>query len=255
MNLKVKISLMSKSDQIIELVSELSEDFTKIIPRSILRQHSQLNWGNNGIGNRWAKGKFNYTVVYANRKTKSYSDNEYDKIEPDMLQKFLSSIQKTERGIVGIFPHSVKDIQTDLRPINPDIKNRISSGRCCVNCGTKNEIICDHKNDLYNDPSVLNVLTQTDSDFQPLCNHCNLQKRQIAENEHKEQKLFTAKDLPQFKMYEFDFPWEKKTYDVKNPDTKKDTYWYDPIEFMRKVRLYDKYVFPIVHEIKLKNHK
>lgn len=240
-----------KTEQIIELVRQLTNNFTNIIPRNTLKEYPKLNWGNNGVGNRWANKIFNYTVIYKNGKTKTYSDNENYTIENDIIINFLSTNQNINElnGIIGIFPHSVKTNTNNSRQIKQEIQKIITNNRC-VNCGTTNDIVCDHKNDLYNDKSVLNVKTQTIEDFQPLCNHCNLQKRQIAKEEYDNKKLFSAKCLPQFQIYEYEFPWEKKTYDIKNPYTKKDTYWYDPVEFMRKIRLYDKYVIPIIWEIK-----
>lgn len=200
-----------KTEQIIELVRQLTNNFTNIIPRNTLKEYPKLNWGNNGVGNRWANKIFNYTVIYKNGKTKTYSDNENDTIENDIIINFLSTNQNINElnGIIGIFPHSVKTNTNNSRQIKQEIQKIITNNRC-VNCGTTNDIVCDHKNDLYNDKSVLNVKTQTIEDFQPLCNHCNLQKRQIAKEEYDNKKLFSAKCLPQFQIYEYEFPWEKK---------------------------------------------
>jgi 5-methylcytosine-specific restriction endonuclease McrA len=52
-------------------------------------------------------------------------------------------------------------------------------------CGSHSNTVIDHKNDLYNDETVLNVDTQTIDDFQVLCTHCNLLKRQISIDEKK----------------------------------------------------------------------
>ena len=88
-------------------------------------------------------------------------------------------------GIVGIFVISKIDINNKLinnRQIRRDIieyYRKIS----CVICGSNTDLVCDHKNDLYNDMRVLNTKTQRLDDFQSLCNHCNLQKRQICKNE------------------------------------------------------------------------
>ena len=38
-----------------DIVNELSNNFTKIILRNDLRKYEELNWGDNGIGDRWAK--------------------------------------------------------------------------------------------------------------------------------------------------------------------------------------------------------
>lgn len=120
----------------------------------------------------------------------------------------------------------------------------------CIICGSNNEIIVDHKNDLYNDKKVLDIKTQTIDDFQSLCNHCNLQKRQICKDEKKYNKLYSAKNLLYFKVYDFEFPWEKKLFDIQDKDCKKDTYWYDPIEFHKKLYYYIKYKIPINNLVK-----
>ena len=39
----------------------------------------------------------------------------------------------------------------------------------CIVCGSASDIVIDHKNDLYNDPRVLNSDTQVPDDFQTLC--------------------------------------------------------------------------------------
>ena len=122
----------------------------------------------------------------------------------------------------------------------------------CIICGSYTDIICDHKNDLYNDSRVLNTKTQLIEDFQPLCNHCNLQKRQISKNEDKNNKIYSAKNIKRYEKYLFHFPWEKKIYDKNDIECKKDTYWYDPIEFENKIYKYLLYTIPIIKEIKCK---
>ena len=120
----------------------------------------------------------------------------------------------------------------------------------CVVCGSRSDIVCDHKNDLYNDERVLSGATQDLSDFQPLCNHCNLQKRQVCKKEREDNAIYSVKNIPQFQIYDLDFPWEKKNFDISCPNTKTDTYWYDPVEFMRKTQRYIKYTLPILEAIK-----
>jgi hypothetical protein len=147
-------------------------------------------------------------------------DRILDKEEAEIIKKFLEKIKKEI------------------------IKNS------CVICGTNTDIICDHKNDLYNDIRVLNTSTQELNDFQPLCNHCNLQKRQICKNEEKTQRIYSAKNIIRYKKYNFEFPWEKKIFDKNDINCKKDTYWFDPVEFENKIYCYLSYVIPILNEIK-----
>ena len=53
-------------------------------------------------------------------------------------------------------------------------------------------------------------------------------------------------------MYLFDFPWEKKHFDLKDINTKKDTFWYDPVEFNNKIFLYMTCTLPILTELRQK---
>ena len=158
-------------------------------------------------------------------------------------------------GIIGIFVHS-KRVNTQNRNIDKKIHKKIINLSCII-CGSNSNIICDHKNDLYNDDRILNIKTQLISDFQPLCQHCNLQKRQVSKNENKDKKIYSAKNIERYKIYSFDFPWEKKYFDKNDINCKNDTYWFDPIEFDKKIYYYISYTIPIINEIKkkVKNNK
>ena len=234
---------------VFSLVLKLSNNYTQIIHRETLRKYPKLDWGDNGIGDRWAHKKFNYTVI-KNKNISTYSENDENKfIENNFIvNKFRS--ENNGKGIIGIFVHSIR-INIPQRPIRDDIKKTIVQ-LCCVSCGSSSEIVCDHKNDLYNNERVLNKKTQKLQDFQPLCNHCNLQKRQIAKNEIKNEILYSAKNLAKYKVYRFEFPWEKKVFDKNESSTKEDTYWYDPVEFNNKVFCYMMYTLPLLFEIKKK---
>ena len=162
-------------ESIDEIVIRATENFTKILStKKIKEEYTELYWGGNGVGDRWANKKFNYSVIYNKKQPSLYSENDDDKIPNEILNEFLQSNKGS--GIIGIFVHS-KRINIQQRPISKHIHKNITSLSCVV-CGTRNTI-CDHKNDLYNDSRVLSLETQLISDFQPLCNHCNLQKRQI----------------------------------------------------------------------------
>ena len=221
---------------IITLVKELSVNFTKILDSAVLGSYNQLNWGGNGTGDRWAKGKFNYTSIYGTekKKPKTYSENDDDSIPEDILKEFLKDY-KGQRGnkIIGIYIHSLRENKV-TRTIRQSIQKEIVKN-ACVSCGSKSDIICDHKNDLYNDPRVLDTKTQRMNDFQALCNPCNLKKRQVSKDERKDKKLHSAKNMPQYAAFNIPFPWENKQFDDKDIDMKKDTYWYDPIEFNKKI--------------------
>lgn len=241
-----KIIEEHKQDKI-NLVVKLSDNFTKIIDRETLKNYEELNWGNNGIGDRWCNKKFNYSVIYSKKNTKTYSNNENDFIPNEVLDNFFKTCKKGN-GIKGIFVHSIKQ-NIIIRPIRSDI-SQIIKQKSCVSCGSSSNIICDHKNDLYNDNRVLSIKTQELNDFQSLCEHCNLQKRQICKKEKENKKIYSAKNLEKFKFFPFEFPWEKKNFDESNIQTKIDTYWYDPIEFQSKVYHYFLYKTLIVDKIK-----
>jgi len=242
-------------EELIEkIIIELSNNYTNIISREKLKEYPNLNWGNNGIGDRWAGKKYNYSTI-TKKDSKLYSNNQNDYVPLAILQEFRKTYNSKNSGIIGIFVHSKKNILDNSRPIRNDIKKEIIKSNCVV-CGSFSSIICDHKNDLYNDRRVLNSQTQKITDFQALCNHCNLQKRQVCKTEKENMKLYSAKNIPSIKsMCNFDIPWEKKVYDINCITTKEDTFWYDPIEFNRKLMIYITYKFLIVDVLNKKNIK
>lgn len=117
------------------------------------------------------------------------------------------------------------------RPIRPDIKKHYRKIGCVV-CGSNSDLVTDHKNDSYNDPRVLNITTQTIEDFQSLCNHCNLQKREISKKTRETGTRIGATTIPQLEMFGIDFIEGDDTYDVTDINPMKGTYWHDPIAFM-----------------------
>lgn len=106
----------------------------------------------------------------------------------------------------------------------------------CVSCGCKSGLVIDHKNDLYNDPRVLNINTQYISDFQCLCNHCNIQKRQICKYTKDNNKRYGATNIPKLKIFGIDFISGDETFNINDIDSLKGTYWYDPIAFMEYIK-------------------
>lgn len=227
----------------VELVKQMTDNYENILDVADMRQnHPSLDWGSNGVGNRFCNKKHNYSVIQANGKTKLYSENDDDEIPEDKLSQFLEKYKSGGNGIIGIFIHSERQ-NIEKRPIGPAIKAYFK-GKSCVVCGSTNEMVVDHSNDLYNDPRVLDSKTQEIADFQPLCGHCNLQKRQVCKKERETKTLYHGNNIPRIaaiiKQYNLPsvFPWEPTVFDETNVDCKKGTYWYDPIEFELRVTDY-----------------
>jgi hypothetical protein len=121
------------------------------------------------------------------------------------------------------------------RPINPRIRAFFNNQGCVV-CGSHSDCVIDHKNYLYNNPRVLNIETQMIYDFQVLCTHCNLQKRQVAKWTIETKKLYSAKHIPQLKVFGIDFISTSNSIDMNNINAVVGTYWYDPIVFMSYIK-------------------
>ena len=216
-------------------VLRLTENCTKVLSLDVIKEND-LWWGGNGVGDRWANKKFNYSTIFS-KKVTDYSENEEDSIPVETLKQFRETVS-SQSGILGIYVHS-KRTNVETRPIREDILLAIKK-MACVSCGSHSELVCDHKNDFYNDPRVLDRATQVLDDFQSLCTHCNLQKRQICKKEKETGMLHSAKQIPKYAVFDFEFTWEKKTFDLSDKDCKKGTYWYDPIEFSRNIYMYMK---------------
>jgi 5-methylcytosine-specific restriction endonuclease McrA len=233
---------MTTNEEIKAWVSLKTDNYTSVLAKSCLTMDGSeddhikesLNWGSNGLGDRFGRSMFNYTVIHKNGRTTRYSQDIDDTIDDNILQTFVNESKNARSGIIGLFIHSLKGKSTS-RTIRDDIGIEIRK-RSCVVCGSKSAVVCDHKNDLYNDDRVLSENTQNIDDFQALCNHCNLQKRQVCKDERKNRVLFSAKSIPQFSRLKFDFTWEKKEFDLTDINCKVGTYWYDPLAFMDRIQ-------------------
>ena len=123
------------------------------------------------------------------------------------------------------------------RPIRPDIELHHKAMGCVV-CGSNSSLVTDHKNDLYNDLRVLSSKTQTKEDFQCLCEHCNLQKRQISKKTKETKKRVGATTIPQLAPFGIDFIEGDESYDEQNVNAMVGTYWHDPIAFMEFLKVH-----------------
>jgi hypothetical protein len=228
-----------------QLLIILSENYTKIISKQEIEDNG-LGWGDNGVGSRFSP--LPYFVIYKNKKTKKYNTD----IETEIPKVILSNFFETNppgNGVIGIYMINVKKKNKVSRSIDPKISEKVKKGNC-VSCGTRSDLVCDHKNDFYNDFRLNSLGKQLESDFQCLCNHCNLQKRQICKDEHENKQLYSAKNIDRYKVYPFAFPWELNAYNPNDPFCKVGTYWYDPVEFEKNIFYYSSYVLPVVKAIK-----
>jgi len=120
------------------------------------------------------------------------------------------------------------------RPVRADIRQTIRQQSCC-NCGSRTNIEVDHKNDLYNDPRVLNTETQRLEDFQPLCRKCNLSKR---EANVKTRSSGRRQGPPASILLALgvNFTEGDDTFVSTDVNWYKGTYWGDPTAFINTAR-------------------
>lgn len=139
----------------------------------------------------------------------------------------------SSRKVLALRMNGHSDTRVRLnRPIRSDIRKALKDGPCVV-CGSNTSIVIDHKNDLYNDPRVLDTKTQVMEDFQPLCTHCNLQKRAVSVKTRETGKRYPATNIPSLAVFGVDFVAGDETFDLSDVDAMVGTYWYDPVEFIK----------------------
>lgn len=205
-----KINLNKKQQQVDLLFKPNQEGISEWVSKENISQNSILNWGNNGVARHG---------IY-------FNDNRY------IWEKYPLA-GKIEKLRTNGF--SDKELNSNLRPIRKDIDKHYKQSSCVV-CGSRSDLITDHKNDLYNDIRVLNTSTQVLDDFQCLCNHCNLQKRQIAKRTKETGKRYGATNIPFLKIFGIDYIEGNEHYDPKDINAMKGTFWYDPIKFMNYLK-------------------
>lgn len=153
---KNNIPYITMNEDIVSLINRLSSNNTQVISSEELNKYPKLSCSKNGTGDRWANKKFNYTSIYGNKKAnKTYSENESDNKYNETIELFKKNNINNSTKIIGIFVHSER-LNRITRPINKSIRAKIIC-KACVSCGSHNDIICDHKNDIYNNNRVLNV--------------------------------------------------------------------------------------------------
>lgn len=207
----------------------------------LIGKYEDLKFGNGGDWCRTDAMKlYKFVKVKANGKVSlnwepTYEEDLFIKHELVMYQLMTKVSFTSNRNTITLLQiFGLSDDTSSSRPISDHIR-KIITKQSCVVCGSNSGIIPDHKNDLYNDPRVLSTKTQKLSDFQPLCNHCNLQKRQVAKVTRETGKRYGATNIAQLSSFGVDFITGDETFDVKDPDAMVGTYWYDPIEFMENL--------------------
>ena len=157
-------------------------------------EHTKLSLSNNGNGRH---GVF-------------FGDDRY------VWEKYpeYGKIQRIRTIGKNVNPQGSRSIRKDIRDFY--------KGKPCVICGCTSSTFIDHKNYKYDDPRVLDTKTQSFSDFQSLCTHCNLQKPQIAKSEER----YGATNIPHLTPFNTDF----------TGDSMENEFWYDPVEFCKKIK-------------------
>ena len=197
-------------------------------------EYKSLVLGNGGSWCRRDSWK-NYKVATLNNSNKiNYLWDESDE-EQKKIRKFFDNYPVEMKGnkikYIGIFG-IIK--QNNSRPIRDDIKKEINK-KMCVFCDSGSSLVVDHKNDLYNDPIVLDKKTQTINDFQSLCNSCNLRKKQVCKKMKESGLRYRATNISFMKPFGIDFTDGNENFDTNNPKTMIGTFWYDPVAFTTKI--------------------
>lgn len=210
-NISIDDTKLSKKQQIIDtLFNPDINGISRWVSKDEIENEKTLNWGANGIGRHG---------VY-------FNDVRY------IWEKYPLKGKISKLRTIGFCESTINKLN---RPIHNDIHKYHKSGKCVV-CGSSSELVTDHKNDLYNDPRVLDINTQTIDDFQCLCNSCNLKKRQVAKKTLETKKRYGATNIPSLKIFGIDFIQGDENFDINDINAMKGTFWYDPIEFMKYIK-------------------
>jgi hypothetical protein len=193
---------------------------------SILKFGNGASWCRRGITTKYkiATMKNNGIINYL------WNTNEIDIETVNKTFDFYEKMSGKSIRYVKIF--GLKENSDESRYIRKDIRD-FYKNKSCSSCGSSRDLVCDHKNDLYNDTRVLNSKTQTLDDFQSLCNSCNLRKRDFCIKMKKTGKRIGISSInPSLACFN-DFNKGDDTYDSNDVNALLGTYWYGPIEFIK----------------------
>tara|TARA_R110002153_G_scaffold256368_1_gene415252 strand:- start:733 stop:1560 length:828 start_codon:yes stop_codon:yes gene_type:complete len=162
--------------------------------------------------------------------------------EKALIRKIHSSLT-WERGGTTVeyikFFGKVEHAVISYPPLRSDLKVLMTaSGTYCASCGSVDNLQCDHKNDLYNDPRMKNMAEQTKDDVQTLCGKCNSSKARAKQKMLAENK----RQPPPFNRYREDVYGVKytegdDTLDMADPNWYKGTYWGDCYDYIKKTTI------------------
>jgi 5-methylcytosine-specific restriction endonuclease McrA len=229
---KTKVQLFLEHIQYDDLKGESIVVDISLIP-------SELKFGN---GASWARmdSTFARQYRYVTRKTSGellYSWDATDDEKFYVENDFNHILKRKGKAVSHIKVYGKKiETQNSSRSIRKDIRDYFK-GQGCVSCGSNHNIEIDHKNGLYNDPRVSSIGSQRIEDFQVLCRHCNLQKRQTIRETKLTGHRYGATRIPMLSPLGVDFTIGDYSYDKKDIDAMVGTYWYDPVDFIRKVKM------------------
>ena len=186
-----------------------------------------------GNGGSWCRmdSLFAKKYKYVTRKENGHLNLSWEanKEEMEQIQTEFKFEKSKKKSISHIKIYGTQN-EMNKQNIRQDIRDFFKDSVCVV-CGNSN-IEIDHKNGLYNDNRVLQI-----HDFQPLCRHCNQQKRQSIVITKKTGKRYKATNIPQLAIFGIDFIKGDERFEKDDPEAMIGTYWHDPIEFMEQIKL------------------
>jgi len=235
------VKTMSKIDLFKKLSHFQSDSYTSriVCVDEFVGDYLGLQLGNGG---GWCRldgdfGKKNKICVVKRSGEFRFSWRPTDEEDAQLRAEIASFMQQNASSVVftkgnSVYLLKICGILNDIsaRPIRQDIRTALKAGPCVV-CGTGSQIEIDHKNGLYNDPRVLSAETQTVDDFQPLCKHCNDQKRETYNYMKREGKRYPATLIPVWKPFGIAFTVGNETYDPMDTNATVGTFWHDPVAF------------------------
>ena len=208
--------------------------------------YQSLRFGNGGS---WARldGNFGKKYKVVTVKKNGVIKYSWEPIDTELIeiQNIFDTYHETKNdifvektntcnGIAYLFIYGAQN-ENSGRPIS-DAVREFYKDKPCVACGSTCNIEMDHKNGLYNNPRVLNIHTQSENDFQPLCKHCNDQKRQTYKEMKRTGVRHSAMSIPMMETFGIDYTYGDATYDPNDINAMVGTYWFDPVDFMIAVR-------------------